>query len=136
MPCFPDNLSLFVNYYNEADIERVGFDIFNVPFEEGTYKIHRVEPPNQVCLSDTVYANFYTTISDGDVNGDFYLPLEETQNQITITSHDLSARTVEGRFNMTLVIIDEHRNNKSVINAPDTIRLTNGQFKVRYEVGG
>ena len=131
--CFSENLLLFVDYYNEANIERMGFSVLNIPFEEGTYTVHRIEPPNQACSSDTVYANFGTTISDGDVNGDFYLPLEGTQNQITITSHNLLTREVQGRFDITFVIIDEHRQNKTVIDAPDTIRLTEGQFKVRYD---
>ena len=133
-PCFPGKMSLFVNYYNQADIERIGFDIFNVPFEPGTYKIHRVELDRQVCSSDTVYRDFYTSVSDGDVNGDFYLPLEEAQNQVTITSHNPSTREVAGTFTITLVIIEEHRVNKTVVGAPDTIRLTDGQFKVRYDL--
>ena len=132
--CLSGNLLLFINYYNEADIERMGFSVLNIPFEEGTYTIHRITPPSQACSSDTVYANFGTTISDGDVNGDFYLPLEEAQNQITVTSHNPSAREVQGRFDITFVITDEHRQNKTVIDAPDTIRLTEGEFKVRYDL--
>ena len=132
--CFPGKMSVIVNYYNEAGEERGGFNIFNVPFEVGTYDIHRIEPPRQVCLSDTVHGSFYTSVSDGDVNGDFYFPLEGAENQITLTSHNPSTREVMGTFNVVFVIIDEHRMNKTVKDAPDTIRLTDGKFKATYDM--
>ena len=88
--CFPGKMSIIVNYYNKAGEERAGYNIFNVPFEIGTYDIHRIELDRQVCSSDTVHGNFYTSISDGDVSGDFYLPLAEAQNQVTVTSYNPS----------------------------------------------
>ena len=131
--CFPGNMSMIATYYNDAGEERASIVIFNIPFKVGTYKIHRIEGTNQACFSDTVYAYFGTSISDGDVNGDFYLPLEEAQNQVTVTSYDPSAREVKGTFDVTFVIIDEHQRNKTVLQVPDTVRFANGQFRAKHK---
>ena len=131
-PCYPDRLSLNVTYYNQADVERVGFDIQNIPFKLGTYEIKEIKSNNS-CLSDTVNGSFGTSVADGDVNGDMYYPLESEDNTVTLTSYDPSAREVEGTFEITFVISEKHRANKTVIDAPDTIRLTNGKFKA-YDI--
>ena len=132
--CFPGNMSMIADYYNVAGERRATIDIYNIPFEVGTYKIHRIEGPNQACSSDTIYADFATIVSDGDALGDFYLPLEDAENQVTITSHNSSAQEVAGTFDLALVIIEEHRIDKTVTQVPDTVRFTNGRFRARYTI--
>ena len=132
-PCYPNKFHLVVDYYDSTNTEKMGFSIMNVPFELGTYEIREIKSNNS-CLSDTVNGSFGTSVADGDANGDLYLPLESEDNTITLTSYNPSLQEVEGVFKVTYVITDEHRLNKTVVDAPDTIRLTDGKFKVRYDI--
>ena len=133
-PCYPNRFHLIVDYYDTTtDTERMGFSIMNVPFELGTYDIQLVTS-SKSCLSDTVTGSFGTSVADGDANGDLYLPMKEEKSQITLTSYNSSSQEVEGTFDVSYVITEDHRFNKTLKDAPDTIRLTNGKFKVRYDI--
>ena len=127
--CFPGNLTLLAMYSVREDILRQSYAIENIPLQLGTHPIQRVEIGRQTCGSDTISAYFGTSVSDGDVNGDIYLPVADENNIVSITSLDETTGKVEGTFQMTLAIeLNDYPPYKSDANAPDTIRLTQGWF--------
>lgn len=132
--CYDNRFVLSSRYQDQEGIERIVFAIVGIPLEEGTYIIHRKEINEDRCLQDVVDANFHTLVSDGDVLGDAYLPVETEDNHIVLTSYNEDTREIEGTFQMTLAVeLEDHRPQKTVIDAPDTIQLTDGKFKATLE---
>lgn len=129
--CFADRFILASQYTRPDGTPRIIFSIVGIPFKPGIYTIRRAEFSADRCKIDYVYANFSTLISDGDVVGDIYRPVEEENNYIAIDTIDLEAQEVSGTFQMTLAIqLSEQDPVKDVPDAPDTIRLTEGRFRV------
>lgn len=129
--CFVDRIILASHYRRPDGTPRMSFGIVGIPFKRGVYTIRRAGFSADRCKLDYVYANFSTIISDGDVLGDFYLPVEEEDNFIAIDAIDLEAQEVSGTFQMTFAIrLSEQHPVKKVPDAPDTIRLTEGKFTV------
>ena len=132
--CYDNRFVLSSRYQNQEEIERIVFAIVGIPLELGTYTIHRKETSEDRCLRDVVDANFHTLVSDGDALGDSYLPVETEENYITLTSYNEDTREVKGTFQITLAVeLEDHRPRKTVLDAPDTIRLTDGRFKAILE---
>ena len=129
LSCFPDKLTLLAIYSINEDIQRRAFGINNIPLQAGDYTISRIETGNQVCDSDTITAYFGTSVADGDVTGEFYLPIEGEDNFISVTSYNETTKEIEGTFQITFAIeLEDHRPFKTGAYAPDTVRLTQGQF--------
>ena len=126
--CYPGRFGFSSIYLIRENINRMSFSIDNVPFKVGKYVISRVDFTGQVCPSDTIPGYFFTSVADGDVGGDAYLPVEEEDNFISIDSYNEATGETVGTFQMTLAIELEERNVQKVSGLPDTIRLTQGQF--------
>ena len=131
--CYPGKLTIWSNYYIGENISRMSFIINNVPPNVGKYPIARVEFGNRDCSTDTIPGYFHTSIADGDVGGDTYLPIEEEDNFVSIDAYNEATREIAGTFQMTLVIRLEDHNPQKVSGLPDTIRLTEGRFEAILE---
>ncbi len=63
---------------------------------------------------------------------------EAENNELIITHYDSVAQRLEGRFSMTLAVVDLFRIDE--LNFPDTVRITYGTFSTEVlpitEVGG
>lgn len=129
LSCFPDKLILLAVYSIDENVQRRTFSIENVPLQIGDYEISRIETGNQVCGSDTTTSVFATSVADGDVQGDFYLPVKDENNFVSITSYNDQTEEIEGTFQITFAIeLEDEPPYKNDITAPDTIRLTQGRF--------
>ena len=127
--CYPGKFSIASIYSIGENINRMTFSIDNVPLEIGKYTINRVDFSGQDCSTDTIPGYFFTSIADGDVSGDNYLPIEEEDNFVSIDTYNQATGKIAGTFQMTLAVeLEDHRPYKTVADAPDTIRLTQGQF--------
>ena len=132
--CMNNRFVLSSQYFREDGTRRISFAIVEIPLKTGTYPIERKEFSEDRCARDIVNASFHTLISDGDVLGDSYLPIEAENNFITIDSYDQETEEVNGTFQMTLAVnLEDHKLVKTVADAPDTIRLTEGKFSVILE---
>lgn len=125
--CYPEMFSLGSLYAINGNINRMSFSINNVPLAEGRYAIDRVEYADNECGFDQIPAYFSTTIADGDVVGDKYLPVEGEDNYIVITSFNEATGEIAGTFQMTMAIEMEGQNQK-YSGLADTLRLTQGVF--------
>ena len=127
--CFPGKLNLETIYSISDNVQRKAFGVHNIPLQVGHYTISRIETGNQVCDSNILIASFATSVSDGDVQGDYYLPTENEDNFVSVASYNETTGEVTGTFQITFVIeLEDEPPFKTDPNAPDTIRLTQGQF--------
>lgn len=71
--------------------------------------------------------------ADGDAFIATYHPTPDSSNVIEITRHDPDAQVVEGRFQLTLAVSPDYRD-VAERQRPDTLRFTDGRFRLWYEV--
>lgn len=75
--------------------------------------------------------------SDGDVILTHYLPTgDSSANQLTITSYDTTSGMMEGTFRTTVVVTEEDvepEPGEPPRRRPDTLRFTNGTFRVEVD---
>lgn len=127
--CHPDKLSFGSIYYNSQNIQRISFSISNTPLAVGQYAISRVNFGDRICSSDILAGHFFTSVADGDVGGDIYLPVEGEENFVTVSTYNETTKEIEGTFQITFAIeLIDHRPER-VSGLPDTIRLTQGRFQ-------
>ena len=71
-----------------------------------------------------------------EINGDAiiatYHPAAPASGGFEITSYDPATRVLEGTFEVTFVVDDGHRRNERRL-LPDTVRVTDGRFRVTVE---
>lgn len=115
-----------------AAVEQLGFE--KVPAKAGVYKfVHYRRGLTDVCIDSAgvtkVGANFFTLTEHGSPTNAYYVAECATcQNRLEITHADPSTGAVEGTFSVTLAL--ENINGKPYGRAPDTIRFTDGRFKI------
>jgi hypothetical protein len=80
-------------------------------------------------------ASFY--VNEGDVLLSTYSPTDDTlDNQLMITSYDTTTGIMEGTFRTTVVVDSADRESEPgepPRHRPDTLRFTNGEFRVEVE---
>lgn len=108
------------------DILREQFSFFDIPLKTGVYSISQLVPS---VWSTTEPTSFYVTVlEDGDVAGEMYYSSADTAfHFFALDKYDLVKQEVEGRFQVEL-IKDPSRD---FFDTPDTLRFTNGRFKLR-----
>ena len=127
--CYPDKLSFSSTYYIGDNIERMAFSIDNIPLAIGHYSISSFSLTEQDCSSDLITGIFITSIADGDVNGDIYLPIENKENFISIDNYNQATGEITGTLQMTVAIELEDHSSQKVSGLLDTLQLTNGIFE-------
>jgi hypothetical protein len=96
-----------------------------MPLKVGTYSI--LERPDFL-ISRGNYASYYGILADGDLAGEIYDSSSDTAfHFFALDKYDPVKQEVEGRFQVEL-IKDPSRD---FFDTPDTLRFTNGRFKLR-----
>ncbi|MGB3851997.1 MAG: hypothetical protein WA958_18655 [Tunicatimonas sp.] len=123
--CNDDNLTLNFVYYDETGLARMSLGIGNFPNQEGTYQLQKRNTGESECALDLTFTSFHTL--EGDALGEaFHMVEEADENELVITHYDSASRRIEGRFSMTLAVVDFFRIDE--LNFPDTVRITYGTF--------
>ena len=135
--CNASNLTLSFGYYDETGLARMSLGIGNFPNREGTYQLQKRNTGESECALNLIYTSLHTL--EGDALGEAFHMVEEAENnELIITHYDSAARRLEGRFSMTLAVVDLFRIDE--FNFPDTVRITYGTFSIEVlpitEVGG
>ncbi len=129
-----DKLHAFYFETNEMNILAFSFDLFQnvreqISFQKlrpevGTFRI--VDRSKLSIQSDEIIGTFSTKLSDGDVLGGIYKVINEEESFLLLDNVDLENDIVEGRFQMSLVKVDDP---DPSIGFPDTVRITRGIFR-------
>jgi len=114
---YTENLIIFVNYHGKGryNISGKKFIVNGSPL-----------------ITGSSYAEL-----DGDVLISEYHPIDDTTaNQMTVTTYDSTTGTVGGTFRTTVVVDSADRESEPgepPRRRPDTLRFTNGKFRVKVE---
>ncbi len=128
--CSPDKFVLSSHYLQKDGIPKIVFSMLGVPLATGTYTVVNIGISEDRCAHNVVTGSFVTLIQDGCAPGDRYRPVEAENNFVTVEAYNRTTEEISGTFQMTLAIdLDEYLP-KKVVDAPDTIRLAQGRFKV------
>lgn len=102
-----------------------------VPWHEvGEYDISRQRHdsgPHEGQYAGAVYGEV-----DGDVNISWYRPTEGGEHRMAVTGYDPETGLMEGTFEVTFVI-EEGQRDSPFRRQPDTLRFTDGEFRVVVE---
>lgn len=128
--CFEDRIGIVLEYYNDAGIRNKSLGIANIPLADARYTIQDLPLTGQSCSQDIVYGLFSLPIGDGDIVGDYYTPVKDADNYVTITSYDARKREVTGTFQVSLAYTELEGYGRKVLDAPDTVRFTEGEFRI------
>jgi hypothetical protein len=109
---------------------------FHTPFQRnGEYSMVEVNRELDDGRSRISGASFY--VNEGDVLLSTYSPTDDTlDNQLMITSYDTTTGIMEGTFRTTVVVDSADRESEPgepPRHRPDTLRFTNGEFRVEVE---
>ena len=92
-----------------------------VPCVPGTYDIRpSTWPPDGIPSAHFYYWNY-------DVAAAEYIPLEGSGNRLVVESYDPVSREIRGLFDLDMVL----QQRQGYLEAPDTIRFSNGKFHGR-----
>ena len=128
--CFENRIGIVLEYYNDAGIRNKSLSIANIPLADARYVIQDLPLTGQSCSQDIVYGLFSLPIGDGDIVGDYYTPIKDANNYITITSYDTRKREIRGTFEISLAYNELEGYGRKVLDAPDTVRFTEGEFRI------
>jgi hypothetical protein len=119
-----DSITIVANIYNSLGFWRESLYIGYLPIKEGTYDIFSNWGEDEKFIKAT-----YATISDdGDVVEDRFMVFENENNYVEIESI-IDNNEINGTFRITFI-----RNPSDTVDnpsLPDTIRFTNGAFRLK-----
>jgi len=108
------------------DVLREDLSFDGIPLRVGVYPISEVVPG--LWFTDKSTSTYVTILEDGDVAGEFYDSSADTAfHFFALDKYNPVKQEVEGRFQVEL-IKDPSRD---FFDTPDTLRFTNGRFKLR-----
>jgi hypothetical protein len=125
----PPRVQFRFDHYSEEGYLRGGLGFYNLPIATGSYAM---KEKTQASFGDTLLTCSYNTmLYDGDISGDFYVPLHGSSMMFTIDRINLTGDSLSGRFWGTMVkkIIDMEYDPAS----PDTVVFSEGMYQVRLE---
>lgn len=125
----PDDFGIDINKYNTQGFPKEGLSVSFVPKKDSSGNIIRYCYNNVQDTCKLPYQGTYATLSGhGDVVCDRYkiVSVLADENWIEITEFNSDTKEFRGTFRAVFAI-DEDRP-RCDVNAPDTIRFTNGQF--------
>lgn len=128
-------LTIFSDSINESNHRRYRISIY-IPFNKrGNYSLEKKEYDINEGGVRTGGASFFE--SDWDVRVASYHATDDTSaNQLTITSYDSTTGLMEGTFRTTVVVDSADRVDEPgepPRRQPDTLRFTDGEFRVKVE---
>ena len=121
--CYKGRLGINLTKHNSNAVSQTFF-FHNVTAKVGTYKVYPANSSDP-CKDTLIYSSYDTTIG-GDVAKDYYIALSSTDNRLQITDVNINKGRIEGTFDVTYIVFT-----KQDALSPDTIRVTNGQFRAK-----
>lgn len=119
---FSDRLDIIIDSLDENGLVWEALSFYKVPSRSGTYRIFDTTSQEQDSL---VGSRFYYV--EVDILYGVYIVLEaDSSSFITLTSYDTVSKEVKGTFDVTFI-----KGVKPYPDAPDTIRLRNGNFHTK-----
>lgn len=127
--CIPsgDLVNIYFDGLNENGFLR--YELIFGLIQTKEYIIDSLYAYKTIGINEFEYSIFYTFLSDGDVVGNIYKLIDSSENYIEITSWDEEKGEFRGKFQTNFIIDTNYPIND--INAPDTIRISNGEFYTR-----
>lgn len=123
-----NNIVVIGEIVNDIGYLREYFICNYIPLEIGEHVLLRriLNSPK-----DTIYSSYTTVSDDGDVVEDRFVVLENEDNFIKIDTIDFMNEKITGSFQVTFV----RDTNDYITNPdlPDTIRFTDGEFKLKLD---
>lgn len=104
-----------------------------IPFDgEGTYSLNPHERETSNGRSREYGGRIYAL--DHDVTISFHDPIPDSTNQVTITRYDEENQVIEGTWQGSFARRDYERDEfEHLYRLPDTVHVTDGEFKLYYE---
>ena len=126
---YSDSLfGFYIGVKNKEGFLREDIEMYNIPKKAGKYPLifSKWDRSQIICA-------YSTSQDDGDVGCDIYYvyPGDSLTNFIQVT--DIVNNTATGKFNGTFLREKDSHGNVCDPSKPDTIRFTNGSFKINFE---
>jgi hypothetical protein len=116
-----DNFSIQVPYYDEITDYFESMTISNLPMDNKYISLFKSTE------NESILAKYYL-LAGSDVILDWYDIVDSPDNYINITYFDFKNMEVSGTFNLSFANVSPNREE-----LPDTIRFTNGQFRLKIK---
>jgi len=130
---FEGHLNIMFEQEDIAEIHYIQKLSLTIPFDgEGTYSLNLHERETSNGRSREYGGRIYAL--DHDVTISFHDPIPDSTNQVTITRYDEEEQVIEGTWQGSFARRDYERDEfEHLYRLPDTVHVTDGEFKLYYE---
>jgi hypothetical protein len=123
IPCYKGKLGFGFKVYNQQGFLRESLIFSKIPIKKGNFLLSSKNYNDVTCIDTLPTSEYFTAQDDGDVLLDSYNAIPSPDNYFTIEDYNERTKELRGSFAVAFKIVL-----RGAVDAPDTIRVTNGKF--------